>query len=75
MNSQEILNEFGFIIEDRQFMNNYGHLLEKEWLGKWFEVFGQPNEVEDQAVYYEKLAFGLAGKQITEFVQGSKTEE
>lgn len=66
MTNTQILEEFGFLIEDAEFKKNYMHLLEKEWLGKYLEVFGEPSEYPDEPEYYLRLSFALVGKQITD---------
>jgi hypothetical protein len=65
MNNIEILEHFGFTIDDAEFKKNYMHLLEKEWLGKWVDVMGPPDEYPDAPRYYEILSFALMGMQIT----------
>lgn len=70
MNNQEIFEEFGFTIDDAEFKKNYMHLLEKQWLAKYLEIFGKPEEYPDAPEYYLRLAFALVGKQITDTTQG-----
>ena len=65
MTNTQILEEFGFTIDDAEFKKNYMHLLEKEWFSKYLEVFGEPSEYDDLAEYYLRLSFALVGQQIT----------
>ncbi len=75
MTNEEIFEEFGFIVQDPDFKKQM-HLVTKPFLGKWIEVFGKPEEHEDEAEYYLRLSFGLVGYQIQQrLTQESHTSD